>query len=59
MVNPTFDTRLSARNRASAGELAARADEQARQLGELERAAQHLADLAAQLGEVSRRFANA
>jgi len=52
-------TELSTRNRASAAELAARAEEQARELAELEHAAQELAALATQLGEVSRRFANA
>jgi methyl-accepting chemotaxis protein len=52
-------TELSARNRASAGELATRAEEQARQLAELEQAARELAALSGRLGEVSRRFANA
>jgi len=52
-------TELSARNRTSATELAARAEEQARELAELEHSAQEMAALASQLGEVSRRFANA
>jgi len=52
-------TELSTRNRASAAQLADRAEEQSRRHGELEHAAQELAALAVQLGEVSRRFANA
>jgi len=52
-------TELSGRNRAAAVELAGRADEQARRLTELEHSAQELSALATQLGEVSRRFANA
>lgn len=50
---------IARRNRAAAADLAQRADEQARQLAELERSAQELSAVATQLGEVARRFANA
>jgi len=52
-------TEISTRNLASAGLLADRAEDQASSLGELEHAAQELAAVALQLGEVARRFASA
>ena len=52
-------TEISSRNRASAAQLATRAEDQATSLATLERSAQELAAVAVQLGEVARRFANA
>jgi methyl-accepting chemotaxis protein len=52
-------TALSSRNRASAADLASRAEDQAKALGELERAAQELSGVSMQLGEVARRFVSA
>ena len=50
---------IARRNRGAATDLAQRADEQARQLAELEHSAQELSAVAVQLGDVARRFANA
>ena len=52
-------TEISSRNRASAAQLADRAEDQATSLANLERSAQELAAVAVQLGEVARRFASA
>ena len=52
-------TELSSRNRASAAQLADRAEDQATSLAALERSAQELSAVALQLGEVARRFASA
>ena len=52
-------TELSSRNRASAVDLAARAEDQSRALVELERAAQELSAVSLQLGEVARRVVSA
>ena len=52
-------TEIATRNRASATSLADRAQEQSRQLGEVERAARELEAVAQRLGEVARRFASA
>ena len=52
-------TEISARNRASAAELAGRAEDQAKALAALERAAQELSAVSIQLGEVARRFVSA
>jgi methyl-accepting chemotaxis protein len=53
------ESEIAAKNRASASQLAAHADDQARSLAELERAAQELTAVSVQLGEVARRFASA
>ena len=52
-------TEISARNRASAIQLADHAEDQARALTDLERSAQELAAVSVELGEVARRFASA
>ncbi|HEY2807124.1 MAG TPA: methyl-accepting chemotaxis protein [Gemmatimonadales bacterium] len=52
-------TAITVRNRASATQLADRAGEQATALAQLERAAQELAAVSVQLGEVARRFVSA
>jgi methyl-accepting chemotaxis protein len=52
-------TEIATRNRASATALADRAQEQSRQLGEVERAARELERFAQRLGEVAKRFASA
>jgi methyl-accepting chemotaxis protein len=54
-----MSSELAARNRASAESLADQAQDQSRELGELERSARELADVAARLAEVARRFATA
>jgi methyl-accepting chemotaxis protein len=50
---------ISARNRASAEALSLRAEEQAKALAALERAARELSAVSVRLGEVARRFASA
>jgi methyl-accepting chemotaxis protein len=52
-------TEIAVRNRASATSLADRAQEQSRQLGDVEHAARELEAVAQRLGEVARRFASA
>jgi methyl-accepting chemotaxis protein len=52
-------TEISARNRASAAELAGRAEDQSTALAKLERSAQELSAVSIQLGEVARRFVSA